>query len=63
MSSYEENGQEEDHDTNVLFGRKWNEMKESFAYAVWMLNADDEDGPGSRVEYEFIVSERVRIKF
>ena len=38
-------------------------MKESFAYAVWMLSADDEDGPSSSDEYEFIMSERVRIKF
>lgn len=47
-----------------MFGRSWKQQKTAFAYAMWcMCGGDNEGGPSSSEEYDFIISERNRIKF
>lgn len=67
IADYIEAAEEEDdevYNVNAMSGHTWKEQKTAFAYAMWcMSGGDSETGPSSRDEYEFIMSERNRIKF
>lgn len=59
----DEGTEEDTHSVNVLFGRSWDQLTSAFAYATWIINGSDEDGPTQSDEIEFILEERNRIKF